>query len=110
MVDFETVRFMGMLDKLAALSANGIVPFSEATQESWSSHQYLFFDDSAENFRIVCDACIDELHHDIVSYYSGADYIVRAICEEDEQPFVEIMSADGQYTIVVEDGVWYFVT
>lgn len=109
MIDFETVRFMKLLDELAALSANGIVPFSEATPESWGSRQKLFYDDTPANFRVVCDACIDELHHDIISYYSSADYTIRAICEEGDKPFVEVMSADGCYTIVVEDGVWYFV-
>lgn len=109
MIDFETLRFMKVLDELAAKSANGIIPFSEATEESWGSRQHLFFDDKSEAKSIVSDACVNEFHHDIVGYYSCEDYTVRLSCPEDEKPFVEIMSADTEYAIVVEDGVWYFV-
>lgn len=108
MIDFETVRFLKLLDELAALSANGIVPFSKATEESWHSCQYLFFDDKSESFPIVWEAIVDELHHDIISYYSGENYTVRAVCEEEEKPFIEVISADTKYAIVVEDGAWYF--
>ena len=109
MIDFETVRFTKMLDELAALTASDIKPFSEATQESWRSRECLFYDDKTLGFPIVCDALIDELHHDIISYYSGEDFTVKLICEDDDEPFIEVMSADKKYAIVVEDGAWYFV-
>lgn len=110
MIDFETVRFMKLLDELADMTSNDIVPFSKATQESWCSRQNLFFDDTAGEveFPIVCEAVIDELHHDILSCYSGEDYTVRLICEEDEKPFIEVASVDQKYSIVIEDGTWYF--
>lgn len=108
MIDFETVHFMKMLDELAAMTANGIAPFSEATPESWCSRQILFFDNNEDGYPIVRDALIDELHHDIISYYSGEDYTVRLICTEDGKSFVEVMSVNQKYAIVIENGTWYF--
>lgn len=108
MVDFETVAFIKMLDDLAARSQYGIMPFSEATEETWDAEEILFYDDTREKKPIVIQALVDDLHHDIITLCGSEDFTASVVCTEDEKPFIEVMSTDRRYAIVIEDGKWYF--
>lgn len=131
MIDFATIRFVKLLDELALQTARGIKPFSEAAQDTWRN--FLFYDaetsadivfpscvveptDGMRIFPIVQDACVDELHKDIIGYYedgnNNKDYVMVVVVPEDEDPFVAIGISDGaspnEEAIFIENGQWYF--
>ena len=120
MIDFQTLCFLKKLDELAELSAYGIKPFSKATMENW--HECVFYDetlsDNDDGFYVVLDACIDELHHDIICYCvddrDGEDYSIRVVFDDDNKPFISIKPGCNNlygydWQIVIEDGQWNFV-
>ena len=117
MINIETIKFVKMLDELAALTANGVEPFSCASSESFGSK--VFYDETKpdENgfFPVVLDACIIEdpecLHHDIVSYYDSVskEYTVRADIVEGEDPSLTVAMLHSDTQIAVYCGRWHFV-
>ncbi len=118
MINIETVKFMKMLENLAELSANGIVPFGEATDETMEDK--VFYDEKTDEngqHRVVLDACLFPDHHDIVSYYDSCTdaYTVRVVHAEDKDEdgqdnyYVEVKTGDSdENAVVIEDGIWYF--
>lgn len=117
MINIETIKFMKMLDKLAAMTVNGFEPFSKATADSIG--EKIFYDEKKpdENgfFPIVLDACIVDdpecLHHDIVSYYDSdsGEYTVRVELEEDMPPSIVVDLLLSEAQIAVYEGRWHFV-
>lgn len=115
MINLETIKFVKMLDELAALSQNGIEPFKNATEESF--RQKVFYDVEAleekGGYKIVLDACIVDdpqcYHHDIISYYGehNLEYNIRVIIDEDSA-YIEVSLLVSEEIIVIENGKWYF--
>lgn len=115
MIDFETVRFIKMLDELAELSKNEIIPFSKMTSILKDDH--ICYDENNKNangtYKMPLDMCLACDHHDIICYYD--DYVesdnfiigVR-IDEYDNSKFVDVVCLDSDYSIVIENGKWYF--
>lgn len=116
MINIETIKFVKMLDELAALSANGIEPFSRADEQSFGTK--VFYNETRPDedgfFPVVLDACIIDnpecLHHDAVSYYDTetSEYTVRVQTEEDEDPFIIVKMLNSDTQIAVYDGKWHF--
>ena len=97
MIDTETVKFIGELNRLAWRSENGIYPFSTATKDQMYGLLYddrkplreggsaqlgdttIVFDDC---YPLIADCLIDNEHHDIISTYTqmyDADDIVIGV-------------------------------
>ena len=120
MIDFRTISFLKDLDNITVLTAAGIKPFSDATADSMND--FLFYDDGAvrgdAGFPVVRDACVDHIHHDIISCYDdncyGKDYTIRVVFDENGKPFVKVTPGNenksGENMIrIIEDGYGYFV-
>lgn len=123
MFDLKTLQLISTFNTLSDRFSLGVVPFSEADEEddcvllyddSESVDTGTDFDDNSNFYRIVLDKCIDENHHDIVSYYDvpGIDfYLVHEYNKKDdsidEYICVHFDNSDSQ-VIIDEDG-WYFV-
>ena len=116
MINVETIKFVKMLDELAACTENGIEPFANANEETYRTKIYYDENDiaSEEGCRVVCDACIIDnpecYHHDIISYWDSEsrEYKIRVIIDEDNVPFVSVKLMYSDEIIVIENGVWYF--
>ena len=116
MINVETIKFIKMLDEFAACSANGIEPFSKATEESYGLK--IHYDERAiegeEGFKVVADACILDdpkcYHHDIISYWDtdSLEYKIRVIIDEEGVPYLDVKLILSDEEIVIEDGRWYF--
>lgn len=130
MIDTETVKFIGELNRLAWRSENGIYPFSTATKEQMYGLLYddrkplreggstqlgdttIVFDDC---YPLIADCLIDNEHHDIISTYTqmyDADDIVIGVMtgamDEEGEAWIAVTSKDNpDLNIVIKDGVWY---
>lgn len=108
MINVETIKFIEMIKELAKKSANGIKDFSEAIQGSEESYAYF---DRNNDYRIVLDSCVDEYHHDAVSYYDdfSFEYTVRAVEDEGNCGYyILIHLLTSETDIIIENGNWYF--
>ena len=119
MIDMDTIRAIAKLNELTKLAENGILPFSEATPDN--IHDHIFYDDEDEGIELedglvvypaVGDVCIDEQHHDIVSYDRNNLWAIVVVVDtepecDDAKPYVSMWpNQDGNIDII--DGVWYF--
>ena len=130
MIDTETVKYIGELNRLARRSENGIYPFSTATKEQMYGLLYddrkplreggsaqfgdttIVFDDC---YPLIADCLIDDEHHDIISTYTqmyDADDIVIGVMagamDEEGEAWIAVTSNDNpDLNIVIKDGVWY---
>lgn len=97
-MDFETIKFISLLNQLAEKSKNGYIPFSKATAKN--KNCILYDDEStySNGHPIVCDTCIDEIHHDIIDTYEGEESFINITCKY-----------DTSINIVVDNGTWYTV-
>lgn len=129
-INTKTVKFIGFLNELAKMSANGIRPFSTATTQD---KDVLLYDDKhpIETEKSICigrhnniddilieslypliaDYLIDKDHHDIVSTWmqsyilNGVNVVVMA---GDGNPWILVTSEkDDDFCIIVENGDWY---
>lgn len=110
-MDFETIKFISLLNQLAEKSKNGYIPFSKATAKNC-----ILYDDEStysNGHPIVCDTCIDEIHHDIIDTYNeiyDPEGIVIRLVIEGEESFINITCKyDTSINIVVDNGTWYTV-
>ena len=112
MINVETIKFIRMLDKLADLTKNGFAPFADAAEDN--HFEKVFNDESKpdENgaFPIALDVCINEEHHDIISYYDSDsnEYTARVYLEDGEDPSIEVRLLLSDEVVVIHDGKWYF--
>ena len=112
-MDFETIKFISLLNQLAEKSKNGYVPFSEAAPEDKDCILYDNESTYSNGHPIVCDTCMDEIHHDIVNTYNeiyDPEGIVIRLVIVDDEPFINITCKyDSDINIIVENGKWYTV-
>ena len=116
MINVETIKFVNMLNELAELSKNGIVPFVEANEENKATK--IFFDQNSHDqnggYKVVLDSRVidepDTYHHDIVSYYDSGnfEYQIRAYISKDSTPYVSVNLLISGDIIIIQDGTWYF--
>lgn len=119
MINVETLYFLKQVEDLAEMSKNGIMPFAEATQETF--RKAIFFDEKEEiapgKYPIVLDVCLiddpDCYHHDVISHYENDGYRMYAKrhLEEDGGEWhvcVDFVDIEG-IQLIIEDGNWYFV-
>lgn len=115
MIEFETVRFIKMLDELAKLSKNEIIPFREMTSIREENH--ICYDENSQNsngtYKIPLEMCLICDHHDIICYYDdyvkSDDVIIGVSVDEcDNSKFVSVVCLDSDYSIVIQNGEWYF--
>lgn len=113
-INFETVRFIGMLYDLSERTRHGFVDFAKCTGAD--IEDAIVFDtqktDEYGRAFVVMDAQVDELHHDVVSYWSeycGAkgEYNVVADISDSDLPYLVVQTADGIYQFAIVDGHWY---
>lgn len=110
-MDLETIKFIALLNDLAEKTKNGYIPFSKATTKN--KNCILYDDEStySNGHPIVCDTCIDEIHHDIVDTYNeiyDPEGIVIRLVIEDDEAFINITCIyDESIDIVVDNGKWY---
>ncbi len=120
MFDLTTLQLISTFKRLSDLFSLGVVPFSEVLDDEGLC---LVYDDSepvntgdsnSNSYRIVLDKCVDENHHDIVSYYEmfGAEfYLVHEYDKEsdsiDEYICVHFDNSDS--VVIIDENGWYFV-
>lgn len=119
MINVETIKFVNMLNELAALSNNGIEPFENATEETYRNQ--VFYDtrlaEDEKVYRVVLDACIcddpDCYHHDVISYYDSDsfEYKIRVKFDDEDKEtgaYICVELSLSEEIIVIENGHWYF--
>lgn len=114
MINVETIKFVQMLDELAVLSKNGILPFENAKEGEL--HKKVYYDSRIEdeqgNYKVVLDACVVDdpqcYHHDIISYYDSLEYNVRVVIDKESEPYISVKLLISEEIIVIENGTWYF--
>lgn len=129
----KTVAFVGYLNALAVNMENGIVPFSQVTDENACDHMdsVVYIDDTSDpeihggmtENDIVKDMLVSDIHHAALHSYSEAfsnlcgkkvDARIFNPDGEDDDPRI-CLSISGDETggdetvIVVENGYWYTV-
>lgn len=114
-INFQTVRFIALLNELANNMENGIIPFSQITMDT--RRDALIYDDiniPTHDYRLVLDKCVDDIHHDIISYYDeyypdlfnyciGGPYLIN---NDEYGTYIEILTTSGDIYII-EEGSWY---
>lgn len=128
-INTQTVKFIGFLNMLAEKSENGIRPFSTATAQDKDG---LLYDDKNpieirepmrldgtidedipvdSSYPLVADSIIDEQHHDIITTWTqdyAVDGIEVVVMAGDGEPWISVTSEDDDdFSIVVENGIWY---
>lgn len=114
MINTETIKLIRIIEDLADLSNNGIEMFKRATVDN--QYNKIFYDeklpDANGHYRVVLDMCIDEIHHDVCSYYDSCsfDYSIRVVVPEDkdESPYISITFRTSNDEIIIENGRWYY--
>ena len=116
MINIETIKFMQMLDELAAKTVNRFIPFSAAAASDL--HTSIVYDETKpdENgfFPIVHDACIVDdptcLLHDIISYYDSdsEEYTARVDLVEGMPPSIVVDLLLSEAQIAIYEGKWHF--
>ena len=126
----KTIRFIGLINELAADSAKGIMGFREfvgyhkyhgTTEEELLDYEYtgpfypgvVYVDEKGENHgKIVADMCVNYQHSDIIATYDDilCDYCDNfQVIVHDEEPgdlYIEITITDD-FCVVIENGRWY---
>ena len=111
--NYSTIKFLAMLEELADMSKNGFIKFSEYKNDC--GNKVVFIDEEGRNFgRIVLDMCVDENHHDAISFYDGGyirGFHFTARVEEDEydEGYYIFISGEQDMSIVIENGRWYCI-
>lgn len=99
----ETIRVVGYLNELAEKTRHGFMKFSEVTPSS--EVKGIVYDDSGDN-EVVLDMIVDEMHHDIVSFYEDVIGGATFVIEDDTGTYVQVGLPRG--FVIIEDGHWYF--
>ena len=115
MINIPTLKMMSLLNDLAEMSNDGIIPFSKVKEAVGDP---IVYDDSESDdigFRVVLDKCVEEEHSDIISYYDeypgiAGEFKIRVSEQgvEENAPFVLVTFPDNASEIVIENGKWYF--
>jgi len=116
----NTINVMGLLNKLAADSKSGILPFSKYVELNKSIDEFeyngiVYIDEPGDSYgKVIADMCVDSEHEDIISNYdfmiklwASEDYDLRVNDDDEENIFI-CLSGDG-LNIVIHDGIWYSV-
>lgn len=114
MVNVDTLIFYKLMEELAKKSKNGIEPFVNATAENIEDK--IFFDENTKDLygqghQIVCDSCVNDDHHDIITNQDTKEYIIRANQDEEGNWYLVVkffdLMKDGP-DIIIQDGEWNF--
>lgn len=116
MIDIKTVDFIGVLNRPAHESVNGIKPFSAA---NYDNAEGLFYDDNnpiEKNdeyayYPLVQSFSVSLMEHDIMSTYTDEykkdGIVIYAVVSKDSDTYVCVTSGSDEIYIVVENGIWY---
>lgn len=120
MINYETVRFIAMLNELAELTKNKALPFEKMTTEN--RYEHLFYDENTQriinddghihkSFKIVQDSCVCADHHDVISHYGDSeDYEVLLHCDDEikevDDYYVVVTPLQEDIRFIVQDGHW----
>lgn len=133
MTPIKMLTLISTINELAEQSKNGIKPFSEAKEISFSEsakmndediQEPIYYDDDLPdengNYPVV-QQCLLVEHHDIISYFGKCDDIF-GMCnleikaeipkDNDSSPCISIKSIDDDedWEICIHDGMWYDVS
>lgn len=112
MLNIDTIKFIGLLNKLASMSIDGFHPFSKVATERPAGILYDDTQSDKRGYPLIADICVDEYHHDIISTYTKEFFdlykINIGVIEEDGQHWIEVTSElDKSLCIVIDNGEWY---
>lgn len=136
MIDFETLKFLGILNDLAEKSKIAIVPFSNVRSDHFDENdnyieaqvyhngkfiavkECIIYDDANEIttdntyikvYPVISEMCLNPEHHDIISLYSN-DYKcdINVIIDDDDDKILYVDIQHEKYNICIENGHWYF--
>lgn len=119
-INFETVRFIECLNRLAELSKNPFKAFADVTT---NNEPFIIYDDTHcmidsygyKRYPVVLRYIADHLHHDIISDFDRAgfpyDFSIRLKIDGNANDFIEIVPV-GEFNgeddiIVIELGKWH---
>lgn len=107
-VNPNTLKLISVLNDISGKLCNGIMDFADCKDLSKDMILYNSNSCNRVGYRIVLDALIDELHHDIISYYDDYTSLpIGLIIDEDDAPYIEVLLENGA-SIIVENGSWYY--
>lgn len=78
------------------------------------TEKVIYIDEEGEDYgQIVASMCVDEIHHDAISFYDtyilGVDYDIR-VKEDECGYYIEVtLQGSPDEVIVIENGKWYCV-
>lgn len=111
---FDVLDLMCIVEDLKDRSSKGFIPFSSVTIDNkLEFSDYIIFNDNspsqADDFFIVADMVVDEIHHDVVSYEELPDGLFAIVRrdEEDGSYYIEISSIDSDGVFIIENGEFY---
>lgn len=120
MINVKTIKFVNLLNKLAECSLNGIIKFSEVTEESFDYDQ-LVYDDVSTNenkYRVIADAIVydtPEYTREIIGYYDGYNNKHREECsikvkfDDEDEPYICVHFFPSGEEIEISNGSWEFL-
>lgn len=114
---FEIAAFIGRLNELAEKTTYGFFKFEDCTDKNRDSLHWdcgIVYNDQ---FDVLCDGFVDELHHTWISSWSdymsgllGDDITVKCVFpdpEDDELPYIIVGRKSSNHEICIDDGRWY---
>lgn len=103
MLNFETIKFIAILNRLAIRSKNGIEPFKNATEEN--QYSKVFYNPS-DDFKVISESFIDEQHHDICEYFDNFEYVIK-VEFEDNKPYLVVEFYNREEIFRIQNGSWF---
>lgn len=109
-LDYKTIMFVEMLNRLARATKEGFIKFSELSEMD-EGNRIVYVDNEGENQdRIIMDMCVDRYHHDAISYVEdyieGVKYVAKVMDNDDESKYIYVDCGPNR-GFIVEDGYWY---
>ncbi len=113
-MDYETIKFIGFLNELAADSEYEFTPFSKVKDEEEGG---IIYDDTIRSLRrypVIADFQIARNRRTIIStwndVYQEQGFVIEVVREDPDDWYVEVTSkVDPDFDIIIEDGRWYTV-
>ena len=116
MVNVQTIKFMKMLDELAALSENGFVDWETLnhSKESGIPDNKILYSSKhvtpSGYYKVICDVTWDAGEWDIVGFYDNIEFDSNVeIGVNTEEPMsIDIKFINEREYITIMNGEWYF--
>lgn len=109
MIDIETLKFIGVLNRLAEKSKHGIYPFADTNVTDAQFLNGIIYDNLSSDFAVI--AKIDASNRTIVLTYNDI-YLFQGIqikaCVRNNDTWVEVsFKNDSSCVLAIHDGEWH---